>query len=82
MDAFDSTTRGLNWHNDDAPVEPFAFTGINGRLEALGDVWEFWECPGCGNATFSEPKKCEKCNGISFEFIRLWGNQNDRRRAG
>ncbi len=76
MNAYSSNDVGLIWHIGDDELAPFKFSGINGRIELLGDVWQFWECPGCGNATFSKPRKCEKCNGRSFEFIRLWAWRN------
>ena len=74
LDPFESSHYGLGVCENSRFMnpEPFKFPGINGRLELLGDVWQFWECFGCGNATFSKPHKCEKCNGVSFEFIRLW----------
>ena len=74
MDPFESNHYGLGLCEDTRLIDDkrFEFTGINGRIELLGDVWQFYECHGCGNATFSEPHKCQKCNGISFEFIRLW----------
>ncbi len=72
MNAFESDNHGLACLLGELPHDNFQFTGINGRIELLGDVRDFWECYGCGNATFSEPSKCQKCNGISFEFIELW----------
>jgi hypothetical protein len=72
MNAFGRNNMGLACLESELHVEPFVFPGINGRIERLGDVWQFWECHGCGNATFSKPFQCEKCYGISFEFIRLW----------
>ena len=82
LDPFESSHYGLGICEDTRLFNPekFEFTGINGRIEALGDVWQFWECHGCGNATFSKPVKCEKCNGISFQWLRLFGNRHDRRR--
>lgn len=58
---------------DGVDYDGFIFPGFNGRIEKIGPVWMFWECPACGNATASLPDQCEKCSGISFEWIKIRG---------
>lgn len=58
---------------DGVGYDGFIFSGFNGRIENIGSVWKFWECPGCGNATGSLPEQCEKCGGISFEWVKIRG---------
>ena len=48
-------------------IEPFIFTGFNGKIPQIGSA-EFWyDCHGCGNATAYRPVKCRKCNCESFD---------------
>ena len=64
--------KSLIKYEDDFELSEFVHTGFNSHILNIGDTWQFWECYTCGNATASEPVKCEKCNNIkSFVFRNL-----------
>ncbi len=51
----------------------FVHTGFNSHILFVGQMWQFWDCYACGNATASEPTRCEKCQSTnSFIFRHIW----------